>query len=261
MSKIESTDVCYLIMGDFLLFNWDFGRCFTSYKQPQSAIYIPSEAGGELYSYALHVHVQLTSTFGETFGLVRACKDFWLFRIFSTSTMAARRLAASSINWAAFAERVPEAQRPSFLALKSRTDNYLRRVNANPAEAPKIDWAAYKGKVPIPGLVDAFKKQYEAFQIPYPPDSLSAQIAEQEKQALAETKQFIAESNQRIKDYEAKIAKWGTVLPYEEMTYEEYIDIHPDDSVNWKKPTLWPHDEEEQLGYVEPGVAVEEKKH
>jgi F-type H+-transporting ATPase subunit d len=175
--------------------------------------------------------------------------------------MAARRLAASSINWAAFAERVPENQRPNFLALKARTDNYLRRVNANPAEPPKIDWAMYKSKVNVPGLVDTFKKQYEALQVPYPADTVTPKINEQEKLAASETSRFIAESNQRIKDYEARIAKWATVLPYEEMTLEDFYDAHPDKAIDVNKPTFWPHDAEEQPGYVEPGAVVADSKH
>ena len=41
--------------------------------------------------------------------------------------MAARRVAQSSVNWTAFAERVPERQRPNFLALKAKTESYVRR--------------------------------------------------------------------------------------------------------------------------------------
>jgi len=42
--------------------------------------------------------------------------------------MASRRIAASSINWAALAERVPPTQRTNFTAFKSKSDKYLRRL-------------------------------------------------------------------------------------------------------------------------------------
>lgn len=41
--------------------------------------------------------------------------------------MASRRIAQSSVNWAAIAERVPPAQKTSLTAFKSKSDKYLRR--------------------------------------------------------------------------------------------------------------------------------------
>jgi hypothetical protein len=41
--------------------------------------------------------------------------------------MASKRFTKSVIDWAKIAERVPENQKPQFLALKARSDNYLRR--------------------------------------------------------------------------------------------------------------------------------------
>lgn len=123
--------------------------------------------------------------------------------------MAAKRIAQSSINWGAMAEKVGEAQRPMFNAFKLKSDQYLRRyvnqlvcensslcivlkyvphplyrVLANPEKPPAIDWAYYQSRVSVPGLVDSFKKQYEALQVPYPADKVSAQVDAQEKEAV-----------------------------------------------------------------------------
>jgi len=166
--------------------------------------------------------------------------------------MAAKRIAQSSVNWAALAERVPENQRLFFNALKARSDGYLRRVMANPEKAPKIDWAFYKSKVGVAGLVDTFQKQYEAFSVPYPADKLTGDIANQEKQASEEIQKFVSESNARIASHKKQIAKWDDVLPYEEMTLEDYKDAFPEkalDPIN--RPTFWPHNAEEQLDYKE----------
>jgi len=57
-------------------------------------------------------------------------------------------------------------------------------VLANPESPPKIDFAFYKKKVPVAGLVDNFQKQYEALKVPYPADTVSSQIAAQEKEAV-----------------------------------------------------------------------------
>lgn len=59
------------------------------------------------------------------------------------------------------------------------------RVLANPANPPAIDWAVYQQKVAVPGLVESFKKQYEALKVPYPVDKVSPQIDVQEKEAVS----------------------------------------------------------------------------
>jgi len=171
--------------------------------------------------------------------------------------MATKRFTKSVVDWAKMAERVPENQKPQFIALKVRSDNYLRRVYANPEAAPKLDFAAYKNKVGIAGLVDSFQKQYEAIKVPYPGENLTPKIAEQEKVAQQQTVEFITNSNKRIDEYKAAIAKWDSVLPFEEMTMEDYAEAFPDkcfDPVN--RPTFWPHIPEEQPGYKPPEVTA-----
>jgi F-type H+-transporting ATPase subunit d len=37
----------------------------------------------------------------------------------------------------------------------------------------------------VPGLVESFKKQYEALQVPYPVDKVTAQVDAQEKEAVS----------------------------------------------------------------------------
>lgn len=67
------------------------------------------------------------------------------------SAMASRRLAASTVDWAEFAKKIPDAQRASFNALKNKTDSYVRKISALPDKSPKIDWAAYKSKIAVAG--------------------------------------------------------------------------------------------------------------
>ena len=55
---------------------------------------------------------------------------------------------------------------------------------ANPASPPAIDWAMYQSKIAVPGLVESFKKQYEALKVPYPADKVSPQIDVQAKEAV-----------------------------------------------------------------------------
>ena len=69
--------------------------------------------------------------------------------------------------------------------------------------------------------------------------------------------QFIVESNKRISEYQAAIAKWDKVLPFEEMTMEDFAESFPEhalDPVN--RPTFWPHTPDEQPGYKPPQVGA-----
>ena len=67
--------------------------------------------------------------------------------------MASKRLAASTVEWAEFARKIPEAQKVSFFALKAKQDGYVRTINALPEKSPAIDWSFYKTKVTVPGKV------------------------------------------------------------------------------------------------------------
>merc|ERR1712037_606335 len=90
--------------------------------------------------------------------------------------MASRRVSASTVDWAAFARKIPATQKASFTALKQKSDGFMRAVNALPAAAPKIDFETYKSKVAVAGMVDDFQKKYEALDIPYPADNVSASL-------------------------------------------------------------------------------------
>ena len=56
---------------------------------------------------------------------------------------------------------------------------------ANPEKPPQVDWAFYKSRVPIAGMVDDFQKKYEALQIPFPADNVTSQIEQQEKEVVS----------------------------------------------------------------------------
>jgi F-type H+-transporting ATPase subunit d len=73
--------------------------------------------------------------------------------------MASRRLAASTVDWAEFARKIPEVQKASFLALKAKQDGYVRVINSLPEKTPAIDWSFYRSKIPVAGkqtFVDLF---------------------------------------------------------------------------------------------------------
>merc|ERR1712223_1521011 len=135
--------------------------------------------------------------------------------------MAARRVSASTVNWAEFARKIPAAQKPSFNALKQKSDGFVRAVNALPEAAPKIDFAAYKSKVAVDGMVDEFQKKYEALQIPYPKDNATAALDSQLAAKKAEYTNFVAASEAKITEIQTELDKWEKMRPFTEMTHEE----------------------------------------
>ena len=91
--------------------------------------------------------------------------------------MASRRVSSTAVDWAEFARKIPAAQKGSFAALKQKHAGFMRAVNSLPESSPKIDFATYKSKIAVPGMVDEFQKKYEALQIPYPKDNVSASVS------------------------------------------------------------------------------------
>lgn len=173
--------------------------------------------------------------------------------------MAAKRISQSSINWSALSERVPIQQKDKFLAFKSRTDKYVRAMLANPEQSPKIDWSNYKNKIPNAALVETFQKQYEALKVPYPVDNLSTEVDKLRAQVQADIANFKKESEARIAEHKAEADRIKGLLPYGQMTMEDFKDAHPElalDPLN--KPTFWPHDPEYQPDYVDPNEKEDE---
>ncbi|KAG5328878.1 ATP5H synthase, partial [Acromyrmex charruanus] len=151
------------------------------------------------------------------------------------------RRAIKTINWAALAGKIPETEKPAFAAFKSKSDQYLRRMNANPEAPPKIDWAYYKKSIPIVGLVDKFQKEYESITVPYPVDKYTSEIETEEKKMHIQIEEFIIESNQRIVTANKEIDRVKNLLPFSEMTMEDFYDAYPDIAIKSDKPTIWPH--------------------
>ncbi|KAG5863936.1 hypothetical protein JTB14_009150 [Gonioctena quinquepunctata] len=169
--------------------------------------------------------------------------------------MATKRIAQSSINWSALSERVPEHQRAQFLAFKAKSDAYLRRVMANPEKPPAIDWTFYKTRIPVPGMVDEFQKQYGALTIPFPSDTVSSQVDAQEKEIKNDIEKFKTESNARIAEYKKQLAHIASLISYDQMTMEDYRDAYPEEALDpINRPTFWPHSKEDQIDSVEKEV-------
>jgi F-type H+-transporting ATPase subunit d len=63
---------------------------------------------------------------------------------------------------------------------------------------------------------------------------------------LAAVQEYVKQSNNRIAAAQTELAKLAALLPYSEMTMEEFADAHPELAINSNAPTAWPHGPEDQ---------------
>lgn len=57
----------------------------------------------------------------------------------------------------------------------------------------------------------------------------------------AKIQQFVSESNERIVTANKEIENIKSLLPFSEMTLEDFRESYPARSINMDKPTAWPH--------------------
>lgn len=120
----------------------------------------------------------------------------------------------------------------------------------HPAEAPPIDWSYYMKNVrpESVSIVEHFKGAYEQFKIPFPIDTATEQIEQQHQLVAQEIAQFIEASKLRISDYESQLASLQAMIPFDQMTMEDFIDAFPNEAPDFhNRPTFWPHDLAEQV--------------
>lgn len=77
-------------------------------------------------------------------------------------------------------------------------------------------------------MVDTFQKSYEALKVPYPADNVSAQVDQQKSAVQKEIDSFKSASAGRIAQYEKSMAHLKSLLPYDQMTMEDYRDAFPE---------------------------------
>ncbi|XP_026315227.1 ATP synthase subunit d, mitochondrial-like [Hyposmocoma kahamanoa] len=167
----------------------------------------------------------------------------------------AKRFTKSSIDWVALEKRVPRDQKNQFLVFKAKSDGYLRRVLANPEKPPEINWAEYQKSVPVEGLVEKFKSQYQSLQVPFPNDTLSAEIDKQWSAIEPGIKAFRAEMQKEIDAANKQLQRINALPKFEDMHMEMFKDMYPEEALDpVNRPTFWPHNPEEQPGYKPPNA-------
>ncbi|XP_029041908.2 ATP synthase subunit d, mitochondrial-like [Osmia bicornis bicornis] len=157
-----------------------------------------------------------------------------------------RRAAITAINWTALAERVPESEKASFSAFRSKSDQILQRMVAHPEAPPTIDWEYYKKHVSATNLVDKFQKEFQALSVPYPADKYTADIEAKKQEAAKDIEAFTEEANRAIKEIELGGNNIKNMLPFNLMTMEDYTILFPEGTWSKTNISLWPHTEDAQ---------------
>ncbi|XP_038632289.1 ATP synthase subunit d, mitochondrial [Scyliorhinus canicula] len=155
--------------------------------------------------------------------------------------MAGRRVAMKAVDWLAFGERVPPNQKAMFNALKTRSDALSSRLTSLPEKSPAIDWSYYRKVVMKAGMVDEFEKKYEALKIPEPVDTQKEKINAQEQETDKSAQSYILASKERISKYEKELAKFKSMVPFDQMTIEDLNDVFPETKLDKEKYPFWPH--------------------
>merc|ERR1712001_303459 len=144
-------------------------------------------------------------------------------------TMAAKRVTATAINWAEFATKIPAANKASFGALKNKQDGYVRAVNQLPEALPAIDFSSYKGKV-AQAMVDDFEKKYKALEIPYPKDTVQAELAAEEAMIAVPdlVPQHRLDGKKNFWPFDRDFEEWKKGLDQVRLEYNEEHSMDPD---------------------------------
>merc|ERR1712098_124736 len=158
-----------------------------------------------------------------------------------TFKMAGRRVALKTVDWVAFAERVPPNQRGMFNALKSRSDAISAKLASLPETPAAIDWSYYRSAVAKAGMVDDFEKKFKALKIPEPVDTQTTSIDAQETEANKGALAYIEGSKARIAQYEKELDKFKNMIPFDQMTIEDLNNVFPETKLDKVKYPYWPH--------------------
>ncbi|XP_034751001.1 ATP synthase subunit d, mitochondrial [Etheostoma cragini] len=155
--------------------------------------------------------------------------------------MAGRRVALKTIDWVAFAERVPPNQRTMFNNLKTRSDAVAAKLTSLPEKPAAINWSHYRSAVNKAGMVDEFEKKFSGLKVPEPVDTQTALINAQEAEANTTAAAYIEASKGRIAQYEKELDKFRNMIPFDQMTIEDLNDTFPETKLDKEKHPYWPH--------------------
>ena len=127
-------------------------------------------------------------------------------------------------------------------------------MQSNPEKPADVDWSYYKSNIVNKDVVAKLESAYKAVQVPYPKDTQTHLIDEQEKKAKADYEIFVQISKDKIKQAEELAEKFRIMIPYGQMLQEDYSRTFPEWVYSRADPSIEPHPERA------PGLTPEERK-
>uniref|UniRef100_A0A8C3IY73 ATP synthase subunit d, mitochondrial n=1 Tax=Chrysemys picta bellii TaxID=8478 RepID=A0A8C3IY73_CHRPI len=116
--------------------------------------------------------------------------------------------------------------------------NFVWLLTSLPEKPPPIDWVYYKTAVANAGMVDEFEKKVR-FSI----NVLTKSFVLLQVKSAAE---YVQASKSPIVQYEKQLEKFRTMIPFDQMMWEDLNEIFPETKLDKKYP-YWPHKPIENL--------------
>ncbi|KAK2528494.1 hypothetical protein Q9233_007465 [Columba guinea] len=82
---------------------------------------------------------------------------------------------------------------------------------------------------------------FSALKVPEPVDTQTAKIDAQEQEASKSTAEYVQASKARIAQYEQHLQKLKSMIPFEQMTFEDLNEAFPETKLDKEKYPFWPH--------------------
>lgn len=159
--------------------------------------------------------------------------------------MASRAVAKSfKANWSKLTEGAYVKEIPKINKYKSQVDSTAIKVASLPDQLPKIDWAHYKQHASDPKLVEELEKKYQSIKLepPRAPASRLNDLKVAKEQDEARFKKFAVIAQSYIESAEVVKQKFKDMIPYREMSFEEYCQTFPEwNFADRENPSLSPH--------------------
>ncbi|CAM4633284.1 unnamed protein product, partial [Lepidochelys olivacea] len=91
-----------------------------------------------------------------------------------------------------------------------------QRLTSLPEKPPAIDWVYYKAAVAKAGMVDEFEKKTKS------------------------AAEYVQASKSRIVQHEKQLEKFRTMIPFDQMTFEDLNEVFPETKLDKEKYPYWP---------------------
>merc|ERR1711860_435562 len=118
----------------------------------------------------------------------------------------AERMAKTAVDWTKLASKIPKSMTAEFNAFRTKHETIRGNLNMLPEKAAPVNFEYYLANVKNQALVEKFQAMYAAVEVPYPEDTESAKIAENQATTVAKIK---------------------AMKPFEEITTAEIMASNP----------------------------------